>query len=172
MRPSLEKLGRFDPVRARERFLSGFDPARTWRIERASQLVGFFATRAEPGWLLLDHLYLAPGAQGAGIGAQVIAKAVAEANAAGLPVRVGALRGSGSNRFYRRHGFALVEEAEFDNYYLRPGTIAQVFDTTGFSRFSWEGPWLAPGSEAAFAPDYWTDFMSDPPVIGVLAERA
>lgn len=61
---------------------------------------------------------------------------------------------------------------QFDNYYLHPDTIAATFDAAGFTRFSWEGPWLAPGSEAAFAPRYWTNFLSDPPVIGVRAERA
>ena len=54
-----------------------------------------------------------------GIGAAVLARVVAEADAQGLPVRVGALRGSDSNRFYLRHGFRLVEQGEFDNYYIR-----------------------------------------------------
>ena len=42
------------------------------------------------------------------------------AHTLGLAVWVGALRGSDSNRFYARHGFARVEQAEFDNHYLRP----------------------------------------------------
>lgn len=44
----------------------------------------------------------------------------AEADALGLPIRVGALKDSASNRFYQRHGFQLAEQAEWDNYYLRP----------------------------------------------------
>jgi hypothetical protein len=43
----------------------------------------------------------------------------AQADARGLAMRVGALRGSDSNRFYLRHGFALTEQSEFDNYYVR-----------------------------------------------------
>ena len=42
------------------------------------------------------------------------------AHTLGLAVWVDALRGSDSNRFYARHGFARVEQAEFDNHYLRP----------------------------------------------------
>jgi SAM-dependent methyltransferase len=61
---------------------------------------------------------------------------------------------------------------QFDNYYLHPATIAGVFSEVGFGRFAWEGPWLAPGAEAQFAPGYWTDFLADPPVIGVMAERS
>src|SRR5437660_5430228 len=33
MRESLERIGRFDPARARERFAAGFDPARTRHVE-------------------------------------------------------------------------------------------------------------------------------------------
>jgi hypothetical protein len=49
----------------------------------------------------------------------VLAQVFAEADAAGAALRVGALRGSDSNRFYAKHGFTLVEETEFDNHYLR-----------------------------------------------------
>ena len=70
--------------------------------------------------MLLDHLYIHPNNQGNGIGAFVLARIIEEANALGLPVRVGALRGSDSNRFYVRHGFKLMEEGDFDNYYIRP----------------------------------------------------
>lgn len=59
----------------------------------------------------------------------------------------------------------------FDNYYLRPDTIEKVFAETGFKRFSWEGPWLAPGSEEGFEPGYWDAFLANPPIIGFSAER-
>lgn len=119
MRDSLERLGRFDPVRARERFATDFDPARTRHITCDGQRVGFVATRPQAEWLALEHLYLAPGWQGRGLGAQVLEAVFAEARALGLPVRVGALKQSDSNRFYQRHGFELLEEGEFDLYYLR-----------------------------------------------------
>ena len=45
----------------------------------------------------------------------------AEADAQGKSIRVGALRESESNHFYAKHGFKLVEQAEWDNYYVRPG---------------------------------------------------
>ena len=119
MRESLERIGRFDPQRARDRFLSGFDPARTRHVLLEGQRVGFVVVRAQDDGLLLDHLYVAPHAQGRGVGAAVMAKVLADADARGLPVRVGALRGSDANRFYARHGFALVEQGEWDNVYRR-----------------------------------------------------
>lgn len=118
MRDSLMRIGRFDPQRARERFLSGYSPAHTRHIMLAGQRVGFVVVKPEPNALLLDHLYICPGSQGRGLGAMVLARIIDEARAQGLPLRVGALRDSDSNRFYLRHGFKLVAQEEFDNYYL------------------------------------------------------
>ncbi len=120
MRESLERIGRFDPQRARDRFLSSFDPARTRHVVVDGERVGFVVTTPQAEWLALDHLYVDPAWQGRGLGAEVLADVFEEARALGLPVRVGALRQSDSNRFYQRHGFKLVEEGEFDLYYLRP----------------------------------------------------
>jgi GNAT superfamily N-acetyltransferase len=119
MRESLERIGRFDPQRARERFLSAFSPTHTRHILLAGKKVGFFVVKPEEGGLLLDHLYIKPGYQGQGVGAAVLAEVFALADRAACFVRVGALRESDSNRFYARHGFVLVNQAEFDNYYVR-----------------------------------------------------
>ncbi|QHD08092.1 GNAT family N-acetyltransferase [Pseudomonas sp. R76] len=119
MRDSLERVGRFDPVRARERFVSGFEAHSTRYIEVAGDRVGFVVVKRHPNELVLDHLYVRPSAQGAGIGAAVLTHIFKEADAAALPIKVGALKQSASNRFYIRHGFQLVESSEFDNYYVR-----------------------------------------------------
>lgn len=119
MRDSLERLGRFDAQRARMRLLADFTPEHAREIVVEGERVGFVVVRPQSGGLLLDHLYIKPGLQNRGTGAAVLRAVFADADARGLDVRVGALRGSDSNRFYRRHGFELVEEAEFDNYYVR-----------------------------------------------------
>lgn len=119
MRESLERVGRFDEVRARERFLLGFVPAHTTAVMVGGELAGFFVVRPECGRLLLDHLYVIPLYQGKGIGSLVLSAVFAEADAKQQVVRVGALRESKSNEFYVRHGFVLVERAEYDNYYER-----------------------------------------------------
>ena len=80
---------------------------------------GFFVLKPLSQGLLLDHLYIRPTHQGRGIGAAVLAHVFAIADASSLAVRVGALRGSDSNRFYQRHGFVLEEEGEFDKLYRR-----------------------------------------------------
>jgi GNAT superfamily N-acetyltransferase len=120
MRESLERIGRFDPVRARERFLSGFSPEHTRHVLIHGERAGFVVIRPDGQALLLDHLYIDPRFQNRGIGAAVLARVFADADARHLPLKVGALRGSDSNRFYLRHGFTLVEEGEWDNYFVRP----------------------------------------------------
>lgn len=120
MRESLERLGRFDPQRARERFLATFEPALCRFIAVDGIRVGFFEVRRFPDHLHLDHLYILPEHQARGIGSAVLRHLLADADAQGLPVRLGALRGSDSNAFYRRHGFTPIDESEWDIYYVRP----------------------------------------------------
>ena len=124
MRESLERVGRFDVARARERFVSSFVAAHAQHIEADGRRVGFFATREAGGHLWLDHLYIHPSMQRRGVGAIALEVVIAEASQKLLPVRVGALKQSDSNRFYLRHRFKLVGEAEFDNYYVRRGDAA------------------------------------------------
>ncbi len=119
MRESLERLGRFDPQRARERLSRGFQPAHTRHILRGDELVGFVVVvPRDDGWQL-DHLYVHPSAQGEGVGSWVLEQVLAEADAVHQPVSVTALKHSDANRFYQRHGFDLQAEGEWDWFYLR-----------------------------------------------------
>lgn len=120
MRESLERLGRFDPERARARLAAAFDPTRTWHLVAGGDRVGFVAvTRGADTWAL-DHLYVHPDFQGRGIGAAAIAQVLADADAAGAAVTLCALKESASNRFYQRHGFVPTGESEWDIHYIRP----------------------------------------------------
>jgi GNAT superfamily N-acetyltransferase len=64
----------------------------------------------EPDCLVVRKLYVAPAHQGGGIGAWALRAAVAEASAAGLPVRLTVLRTNPARRFYEREGFRLAGE--------------------------------------------------------------
>ncbi|APA87740.1 GNAT family N-acetyltransferase [Paraburkholderia sprentiae WSM5005] len=119
MRESLERIGRFDPRRARERFLASFDPALCRFIAVDGVQAGFILIRPLADHWLLDHLYILPEHQGKGIGAAVLRDVFANADAHRMPIRLSALRCSDSNRFYRRYGFIQTDEAEWDVYYVR-----------------------------------------------------
>lgn len=60
MRESLEAIGRFDPARAKERFLSSFDLALTKKVLMNGKLTAFYVLKEEPSYLYLDHLYVHP----------------------------------------------------------------------------------------------------------------
>jgi GNAT superfamily N-acetyltransferase len=119
MRPSLERIGRFEPHRARERFRQNFAPEMTRHIVERATRVGFVAVRRAADRYVLEHLYVRPQHQSRGLGAAVLRMVIGEAETAGVPLSVGALRGSDSNRFYMRHGFVQVTETEWDIYYQR-----------------------------------------------------
>jgi len=110
LRPSLERLGRFDPQRARERLASQFEPAAMRHIERDGQRIGFLTLKPEADALRLEHLYIQPGAQGLGVGAWALDWVKAQ----GQDVTLSALKLSDANRFYLRHGFVVTGESDFD----------------------------------------------------------
>lgn len=120
MRDSLERLGRFDPDRARDRLRGTFRPECTWHIEADGDRIGFYCLRPDGEGLRLDHLYVHPRAQGRGVGGQVLRRILRDADRRRVAVTLSALRGSDSNRFYRRHGFVQTGEGEWDIEYRRP----------------------------------------------------
>ena len=121
MRASLERLGRFDPQRAAQRFRTTFRPADTRRIVVDGAPAGCVACWPEPvAALRIEHFYLAPDFQGRGLGSAVLQRLLNEAPPNVRLFRIGALRDSDANRFYRRHGFVPVSETEWDIAYERP----------------------------------------------------
>ena len=126
MRESLERIGRFDLVRARDRFLDGFEPVYTQHIEWQGKRVGALVVKPQAARLVLDHLYIHPDQQRQGIGGAVLAHVFARADAEGKSVHLRSLKDSDSNRFYLRHGFELLGQGEFDNYYVRAANTQAV----------------------------------------------
>ncbi len=117
MKSSLLALGRFDEDRVRNRFLDKFDPNNTCKILLNDNVIGFYVVLDKVDHLYLDHLYFLPNYQGKGIGSCVITKLKSDSKSSGKAIRLGALRGSGSNKFYQKHGFRKTHEDEFDIYY-------------------------------------------------------
>lgn len=117
MQPSLEMLGRFDKQRVRQRLLSSFQPDDTQKIFYQDKLVGFYVLLDKTDHLYLDHFYIDPEFQSTGIGSAVILDIQKIAQQKRRPLRLGALKQSRSNLFYRRHGFKPTHEGEFDIYY-------------------------------------------------------
>ena len=117
MKPSLESIGRFDEDRVRSRFLKDFKPSDTRKITVEGKTIGFYVVRCKEDHLYLDHLYVETEFQGTGIGTHVVNTIKKSAASRGLPIRLGGLRGSRANAFYRACGFTVSHEDEFDIYY-------------------------------------------------------
>jgi GNAT superfamily N-acetyltransferase len=119
MRPDLERLGRWDPVRVRERFLNGFRPEHSLVIVVDGRDVGLIAARPEPDAVWIEHFYLAPEFLGRGIGAAAL-RYVMSTPQDGRPFRLNVLQGSAARRLYERHGFVLESEDPVDVFMVVP----------------------------------------------------
>ena len=117
MQPSLEAGGRFDPQRARERFVKGFDAKQCSKILVDNQLAGFYVLIDRKDHLWLDHLYIDPCFQGTGLGSTVLKNVQNIATNANQVLRLGALKDSRANQFYLTHGFDCIAVEEWDNIY-------------------------------------------------------
>ncbi len=117
MKESLENIGRYDPIRARNRFLKTFCCKDTKKILIDGEVVGFYVVKNNEDHIYLDHLYFVPKYQDSGLGGSIIASIKSYAKLKSQPIRLGALRMSRSNDFYIKHGFSYTHEEEWDIYY-------------------------------------------------------
>ncbi|MEU9358659.1 GNAT family N-acetyltransferase [Streptomyces sp. NPDC048301] len=119
MRPDLERLGRYDEHRVRQRFRDGYQPGQTEIVLIDDAFAGCAALRPEADGWWLESFYLAPEVQGRGIGTGVLTALLARADAEGVPVRLQVLQGSAARGLYERHGFVREREDPVDVYMVR-----------------------------------------------------
>ena len=120
MREPLERVFRYKPSRARRIFREHFAEPGLRAITIGDELVGCVGFRKGDGEIKLDSFYLDRRLHGGGLGSKILKVLLAEADAAGLPVRLEVLTGSKADRFYLRHGFAKLKEDEIEGHYERP----------------------------------------------------
>lgn len=121
LRADLERLGRYDEHRVRQRLRDGFDAAHTWVIEVGDAFAGCVALRPDGDTRWLEHFYLAPHLQGRGIGSAVLRELLQRCDRGGALVRLNVLRGSAARRLYERHGFTVESEDPVDVFMVRGG---------------------------------------------------
>ena len=120
MRPDLERLGRYDGQRVRQRFRDSFDPQHTSVITVDGEPAGSVTVRPADALLWLEHFYLAPHLHGRGLGSAVLRSVLARADADHTAVRLNVLQGSPARRLYERHGFVVDAEDPVDVFMTRP----------------------------------------------------
>lgn len=127
LRADLERLGRYDPRRVRQRLRDGFEPACTWVIEVGGAFAGCVALRpdADAGCHWLEHFYLDARLQGGGIGSGVLRELLERCDRdGGVPVvRLNVLQGSPARRLYERYGFVVESEDAVDVFMVREAAV-------------------------------------------------
>ncbi|MFF1419420.1 GNAT family N-acetyltransferase [Streptomyces sp. NPDC058280] len=119
MRPDLERLGRFDEHRVRQRLRDSFSPQHTSVIVADGAFAGCVTVRPAEDGQQLEHFYLAPGMQGRGLGSAVLRTLLDRIDADGVLVRLNVLQGSAARRLYERHGFIVESQDPIDIYMVR-----------------------------------------------------
>lgn len=119
LRPDLERLGRYDEQRVRQRLRDRVHPSAHlddrggWRRGR---LCG---AAAGEGHVLAGALLPGPDLQGKGIGTAVLSRLLEWCNLEDAVVRLNVLQGSSARRLYERHGFTAETEDEVDVFMAR-----------------------------------------------------
>ncbi|MFD9503254.1 GNAT family N-acetyltransferase [Streptomyces sp. NPDC060035] len=119
MRPDLERLGRYDEHRVRQRLRDGFSAEHTSVVLAEGTFAGCVALSPHRGGHRLEHFYLSPAHQGRGLGSAVLRGLLARTDAEGTEVRLNVLQGSAARRLYERHGFVLEDEDPVDVFMVR-----------------------------------------------------
>ncbi|CAL9278850.1 GNAT family N-acetyltransferase [Streptomyces sp. SudanB66_2053] len=91
LRADLERLGRYDEHRVRQRLRDGFTPAHTWVIEVGGLFAGCVSLRPAEDAHWLEHFYLAPHLQGSGIGTAVLCELLERCDREGTLIRLNVL---------------------------------------------------------------------------------
>lgn len=119
LRHDLERLGRYDAHRVRQRLRDGFVPEHTCVIEVAGAFAGCVSLRPAEDAHWLEHFYLASHLHGSGIGTAVLRGLLERCDRDGTRVRLNVLQGSPARRLYERHGFTVETEDAVDVFMTR-----------------------------------------------------
>ncbi|KAK1186421.1 GNAT family N-acetyltransferase [Streptomyces sp. NBS 14/10] len=125
MRADLERLGRYDEHRVRQRLRDSFSAQHTSIIMVDDELAGCVTvrpadgSRTAEGMRWLEHFYLAPHWQGRGLGSAVLRTVLERTDAQGVSVGLNVLQGSAARRLYERHGFVMEAEDPIDVFMVR-----------------------------------------------------
>ncbi|MEU1793947.1 GNAT family N-acetyltransferase [Streptomyces californicus] len=122
MRPGLERLGRYDEHRVRQRLRDAYVPEHTTVVSVGGGFAGCVTLRPAAACWWLENFLLSPALQGHGVGSAVLRGLLDRADAERMPVRLNVLQGSAARRLYERHGFALEREDPVDVFLVRDTT--------------------------------------------------
>jgi GNAT superfamily N-acetyltransferase len=104
--------GPWDEDDQRARFFAANPTESHQIVETDGRPIGCLDVRRLDDQVKLNRVFLLPEFQNRGIGSQLIAGVLAEADAAGLPVHLRVFKINPARHLYRRLGFAVTDETE------------------------------------------------------------
>lgn len=133
LRPDLEPLVGWDPVRSRARVEEHFSTAHTRMILADGAVAGTITVRPDGDESWLEMFYLDTAFQGRGIGTAVLRTVLAETPPA-HDLRLQVLVGSAARRLYERHGFVVEHDDGIDIWMRRASrTVPGDAHPSGFT---------------------------------------
>lgn len=127
LRDDLERLGRYDETRVRQRFRDAFEPADTRIIVVDGADVGSVAIRPDGDACWLEHFYIATSYQGRGVGSRILAILLDDA----VMYRLNVLQGSPARGLYERHGFVVETQDDVDVFMRCDRTRRAIEESDG-----------------------------------------
>ena len=85
-----------------------FDELPVQIVEESGERIGYLCVLDRGDHLWLDEIVLVEEARGRGIGTALVEQVIADADARGVPVRLGVLEHNPARRLYERLGFRVV----------------------------------------------------------------
>ena len=117
--------GAWDESEQSAKHRENFKPATHKIILMEDKIAGFLATEDLPGYVWLVKVYLFAAYRGRGIGSQVLAGVIAQANSSGKPVHLRVLRvNTRARALYERHGFQVIEQTPERFFMERAPSVA------------------------------------------------
>ena len=111
--PYIEQTyGPWQEEERRARFFELTNPEAHHIVERAGQPIGCLNVTWLPGEVKLNRVFLLPPFQSLGIGSRLVGQVVADAETAGLPVRLRVLKVNPAQRLYARLGFVVTGQTD------------------------------------------------------------
>ena len=106
------QFGAWDPALQATLLARKWDPARFAIVLLDGRAVGSLAVDRHPDHCFLADVMVDPSVQGRGVGTELVRRVIAEAAAAGLPVRLQVLHRNRARALYERLGFTATGETE------------------------------------------------------------
>lgn len=119
-RPYVEEIWGWNEAEQDRRFAGSWSTADRSVVEMPGEPIGVLQVSRRPDHVFIADIEIHPDHQRRGIGARLLRKVLAEADAEGVPVRLRVLRNNPARRLYQRLGFAVENETKTHYLMRRP----------------------------------------------------